>query len=346
MADTWPVDNGAVGTQSSTEIGYGEGQVDPSLASAAGIGSTAPAQPTTGPDDGSRGGQQPTTGPDDGSRGGQQPNAGSTTETRSGTTASSDTIPSRTAIIDPAESTVVLAPDTFLQSLQGSLSQILNGALNNLLSSLPPVMQDLLSATGLTGTLSGLVDQLSTQVGEAIGSLTNALSGAVQHIAGELGNAITQIPGVGPVIEGFGSAVGSLTENLQEGFAGLPADLQGFVSNQIGSVGASIISAPNLNSIIPNTIQDTILREINFPLNPLANLDQLAGAARQMDGAFFSQTGNPIFADLGARAQEAESQLSRLITPQGNGFGFRNIVETGNVNNIRNVVSGSFDSIF
>lgn len=335
MADTWPVNNGSVGTQSSTEIGYGEGQVDPRLASAAGIGPTL-------------GGSEPVSNVDttDDARAARTAAASeetpeeTTTVTRAGTTPSADTVPTRTAIIDPAQSDVVLAPDTFLQSLQGSLSSILNGALNNLLSSLPPVMQDLLNATGLTGALSGLVDQISSTVSQAIGSLTDSLAGAVQHIAGDIGNAITSIPGVGPVIDSFGSAVGNLTENLQAGFAGLPADLQGFVEDQVGNVGASILRAPNLHSIIPNTIQDGILRQLNFPENPVGNLDQIAGAAREMDRAFFPQTGNPIFADLGARANEAGQQLAGIIEQRGQGFGFRNVPQLA-TNAISQVSNGS-----
>jgi len=307
MADTWPVNDGGVGTQSSTEIGYGQGQVDPRLASAAGIGPSLGGSPSST--------QAPSS----------QTEAASETpppETFAGLTPGLEFLAPRTAIQSLTGEGVLLNPDSFLQGLQGSLSSILGGALNNLLSSLPPVMQDFLSATGLTGALSGMVDQLSAGLSQALGSLSEGLSNAVGHIAGELGNALTSIPGVGPVIEELGNAASGIVSSIQEGFNSLSPELQAIASDAVGAVGASVLRTPNLASAVSTITADRILGEMRFAENPADRLNRLASAATGADGSFFAQTGNPVFADLAARARTAETEFRRVLQQDGDRFAF------------------------
>ena len=329
MADTWPVNEGSVGTQSSTEVGYGAGQVDPGLARAAGIGSQAPQAESLD----AFGGEGATViqgvGID------ETPGANSATATdtaqqeevpppvtRSGTTPGSEFLTSRTAIQDLTGQNALLSPDTFLQGLQGGLSSILNGALSNLIAGLPPVMQDFLSATGLTGALSGIVDQLSAGLSNALGALSEGLSNAVGHIAGEIGNALTSIPGVGPVLEELGNAAGEIVSGLQEGFNSLTPELQAIASDAVGAVGASALRAPNLQSFVSDVTANQILGQMRFTQNPADGLNRLASASTAADGIFFAQTGNAAFADLAARARTAETEFRRVLQPVGERLGF------------------------
>ena len=310
MADTWPVNDGGVGTQSSTEIGYGQGQVDPRLASAAGIGPSLAGSPNS---------TQDTT------MEMQQTEAASETpppETFAGLTPGLEFLAPRTAIQSLTGEGVLLNPDSFLQGLQGSLSSILGGALNNLLSGLPPVMQDFLNATGITGALSGMVEQLSAGLSQALGSISQGLSNAVGHIAGELGNALTSIPGVGPVIEELGNAASGIVSSLQEGFNSLTPELQAIASDAVGAVGASVLRSPNLASTISAATSGQILGQMRFAENPADGFNRLASAARGADESFFPQTGNPVFADLAARAITAEREFQRVLQQDGDRFAF------------------------
>lgn len=358
MADTWPVNEGSVGTQSSTEVGYGAGQVDPGLAKAAGIGSQAPQAESLD----AFGGEGATViqgvgideTPGANSATATDPSTEEQTQTespppvtRSGTPPATVFLPSRTAIQDRTGQNALLSPDTFLQGLQGGLSSILNGALSNLIAGLPPIMQDFLSATGLTGALSGMVNQLSAGLSQALGSLSQGLAGAVGHIAGEIGNALTSIPGVGPVLEELGNAAKGIVSSLQEGFNSLTPELQAITSDAIGAVGASALRAPNLRGVISDITANNILGQMRFTQNPADGLNRLASASTAADGVFFAQTGNAAFADLAARARTAETEFRRVLQPVGERLGF-----TPNVNraqpalieaagNIRRVTNGA-----
>lgn len=329
MADTWPVNNGSVGTRSSSEVGYGAGQVDPRLARAAAAQTPRPA-----------GGARPSPGGP-----GALPAASTSTARSSNSTGADRSQAPRTQILDPTKSGVEITIDTFLQSLAGSLSSIIGGALSNILGSLPSTVQGLLNSSGLMGALGGMVNNLSQGLSNALGSL----AGKLQEVGGQLfqglGNLISSIPGIGPVFDKFSGAVGKLVTNVSEAYGKLDPFLKAGVDGAIGAVGATVlnkVNIPGLNNIDP-LIAGGVTAALSFGTNPQVSLNDLSLQARSMDRQTFPTTRNQIFSDLSSACTRAAQEIGKCITPKGNGFGFLNVIQNEIAENIAPITNGSID---
>jgi len=225
MADTWPVSGGSVGSKGSTETASPRSGGDPraseeSLDAFGGEGATV--IPGVGID------ERPGANSESATPGSaaEEEAAATPPAIRSRLTPSTDVLPIRTAIQDILSGDIAITFDSFLQGLQGSLSSILQSGLDGLLSKLPAGISDLLNSTGLTGALSGMVDQLSSGLSNALGQMAGALQGAAQQLASGLGEAISSIPGIGPVFDSFTSNLGALTQNLSTAYSNLSPALQ------------------------------------------------------------------------------------------------------------------------
>lgn len=342
MADTWPVNNGSVGQQSSTETASPRSAGDPRTGEAmwAGTGSSANSTLAADSNTGAEslvafGGAGATVIPGVGID--ETPGANSQSATpgteeeetaaatppaiQSGLTPSTDTIAARTSIQDPALSNVEITIDSFLQGLQGSLSSVLQQGLSGLLSKLPGGIQDLLNSTGLTGALSGMVNQLTAGLGDALGKMTSALQGAASQLASGLGNAISNIPGVGPVFDSFTQNLGSFTDTLKTAYTGLPPVLQAGVDGVVTGVGASLLNKVNIPGLpnIDPVLAGSTVAALRFATNPAIDLSNLSDAAKNLHQKIFDQTGSTVFADIAGTARRSSQEMNKVIqqTPTG-----------------------------
>ena len=348
MADTWAVNNGSVGSRGTAEIGYGAGQIDPRLAQAAAnntaVGSDVGRTPAAYVDGigyvYTPAGSNRT--PVSSGRG----SAGTTSSARRSSSSSSTgadrSQPSRTRILDPANSVVEITLDTFLQSLAGSLSSIIGGALSNILGNLPGAVQGLLNSSGLTGALGGIVNNLSQGLSNALGNLAGKLQEAGSQLFQGLGNLISSIPGIGPVFDKFSGAVSGLVSNISDAYGKLDPVFKAGVDGAIGAVGATVlnkVNIPGLNNIDP-LIAGGVTAAISFGTNPQVSFNNLALEARNMDRQTFATTRNQVFSDLASACSNAAREISNCVTPRGNGFGFLNTVVNDLAENVVPIVNG------
>lgn len=367
MADTWPVNGGSVGSRGSTETAAPRSGGDPRTGEAmyAGTGSTVTstraADTSTGQESlDAFGGEGATVIPGVGID--ERPGANSesamatsaTEETAAATppaiqsrlTPSTDVLPTRTGIQDITLGDVTITLDSFLQGLAGSLSSVLQSGLQGLLSNLPGGIQDLLSSTGLTGALSGMVDQLSAGLSDALGQMAGALQGAAQQLASGLGEAISSIPGIGPAFDSFTQGLSGFTENLQNAYNGLTPALQAGVDGLVAGVGADLvnrINIPGLPNIDPQLAAGATAA-LRFASNPAVDLGILSDAARGLHDRIFGETGETVFADIASTARRSANEMNSVVqqSPQG-GFEFVKSVEEAqsNVNQTYAVENGT-----
>lgn len=274
---------------------------------------------------------------DNGSLGTQ--NSRNTVDTGSDTQTSQST-----GIVDVVGREIPFTIDTFLQSLPGSLSTILADLANNIIGQLPQIAQDLLSSTALSGVLSGAIGELSNVIAESVGNLAGALQDAAGSLLNEIGEAITEIPGIGPVIQDFAKATGDFANNLSRAYSDLPPDVQAVIQDATVQIGAGILNdnenLRNLSSLFTLPQAEQIRKNINFADNPANDMQQIATQARNLDQVVFQATGNAVFANLSSKAQEGATQIARALQGSDNGFSFKNVIPQANRENIQVVING------
>ena len=267
--------------------------------------------------------------------------------TRAGLPADSNVAPARTAIQDGAGTDVEITIDSFLQSLQGSLSSIAGaGGIGGLLGGM---LNSLLSSTGLTGALGGLVSGLSEGLSNALGGLTDALGQAASGLMQGLGNAIQSIPGVGPAITSMTSAIGDFAGNLSSSYNNLSPALQEGVDGAIAAVGASVVNrvAPGLPRINP-AVAGAAVAAVSFADNPVAQLNNIANTARNLDRRTFGETRDPTFANVASAASRAAREMQKNVqrTEDGNYQLIRDPEDAkANINNTVEVVNGELQPV-
>lgn len=345
MADTWPVNNGVLGTKGSgsklssrfdskgftpsqisskipagtvATVGYGVGQVDPRLAKAAGAKEVPPVSNPTQYIEGigwGTGSGATTKAVSDIKKASAASSASNAANggTYSGTAPAGNPEPFRTYVIDPNKSFVEQIIDTFLQGLGGGLSNALGAGLSGMLGNLPGAVKDLLNSTGLTGMLGEALGKVDAAIGQAMGKLSGALGDAANKLVGGLGTAIAQIPGVGPVFEKFGKGVNSFTNNLQTAIGGLPTDIQPIVSNAVASVGANVIGKITGNPKISNVVGTTIFNKLQFNQNPITQLNNVASVAKNINLKTFKFTKDNVFQGLASAATKTAKKLSKKM---------------------------------
>ena len=247
-------------------------------------------------------------------------------------------------IIDVTGREVPFTIDTFLQSLPGSLSTILSSLANNLFQQLPQFAQDLISSTALSGVLSGAISNFSTAISESIGRFAGALQDAASSLLNDIGETISEIPGIGPVLQDFIRVTRNFSNNLSQAYNSLPQSTQEFIQSATLQIGAGIVDGnrnlQNFSSLFTETQTEEIRRNINFTANPASDMQQISTQARNLDQIIFEVTGNDIFANLSSRAQESATQITRLLQSSDNGFVFRNVIPRADLENVQFVVNG------
>lgn len=230
--------------------------------------------------------------------------------TRAGTTPGNNTVAARTSIVDATETTVEITIDSFLQSLQGSLSSIIGEA-----GKIGGLISGLLSSTGLTGALSGIVDGISKGLSSALGGLTNALGDAATGLMQGLGDTIKSIPGVGPALSGVTNAIGDFAGNLSGAYEKLAPGLKAGVDGAVAAVGANIVNKLDIPGVprINPTIAGAITASVSFSNNPVAQLNDIATAARNLDKKIFKNTKDSTFANVSSAASKAAQQMQKNI---------------------------------
>jgi len=319
MADTWPVNNGAVGTKGSANR-TNQQQADEAMG-----------RTTTSPTNQQQADQAM-------GRNAQGGGEGGAPTTKAGTTAApkEDYVETRTAIQDASQSVVEITLDSFLQGLPGSLSQIIGGAVQGLLGQLDSVMSNLLSTTSLTNVFGNVVGSIQEGIGNAISGMAGALADVGQTLFTGLGNVISEIPGMGPVVRDFSSAVKGLGDTLSTAYNGLDPLPKAVIDGAIGSVGAKVLDKIGLPSIDPKTA-GLVAGGISFFVNPANNMKDIATTARTMDAKVFPVTGDNVFGNLAAKSELAAKELEKVLTTNtGTNFTFNN-VPVNLVNEVRQV---------
>lgn len=239
--------------------------------------------------------------------------------TRAGLSPSGDVFPARTAIIDPTRQDVTITIDSFLQSVQGSLSSLAGAG--GLAGVLGGALQNLLNTTGLSGALGGLVQGLNEGLSNALGGLSQALGNAAQGLMQGLGNAIQSIPGVGPALGNMSNAISSFAGNLSNAYNNLPTAAQAGINGAIAAVGANVVNRLDIPGVprINPTIAGVATAALRFSDNPSAQLNQIATAARELDRRTFRETRDPAFANVASAASRASREMANATQRDGNG---------------------------
>jgi hypothetical protein len=239
--------------------------------------------------------------------------------TKAGLAPDSNVNPARTSIQDASNQNVTITIDSFLQSIQGSLSSIAGAG--GFAGVLGGAIQNLLSSTGLTGALGGIVQGLGTGLSNALGGLSQALGNAAQGLMQGLGNAIQSIPGVGPVLGSMSNAISSFAGNLSSSYANLPTAAQAGINGAIAAVGANVVNRldiPGLPRINP-TVAGVATAALRFADNPSAQLNQIATTAREIDKRTFKETRDPTFANIASAASKASREMQNSVQRDQNG---------------------------
>ena len=253
-------------------------------------------------------------------------------------------LPERTSIENLLQEIVQITTDSFLQGLPGGLSSIIGGAVQGLTNLLPGVMGNLLSTTSLTNVFGNVLSTVSGAVGDALGGLANGLVDAGKALFEDIGGAISNIPGLGPIVQDFSGAVKGLGDTLSTAYKGLDPGLKAIVDGSIAGVGAKVLDKIGLPSIDPTTA-GLIAGGISFATNPANNIRAIAGTSRQMDAKIFPQTGNNTFGSLAASAELAANELDKVLTTDsGNIFSLTN-APVDSINDIRSVINGAVADI-
>lgn len=365
MADTWPVNNGAVGQRGSsdrlssrldskgatpTSASSGDG-LDAFGGAGANVNDDLTQSNTTTADTDARLGIDPRGVDQRGERAATSvepaaANNNQSAKTYSGTTPApaENFITARTSIENLLQNIVQQTADSFLQGLPGGLSSIIGGAVQGLLDQLPSVMNNLLNTTGLTSVLGDVVGSINNGIGNAINGMAGALADAGNALFTDLGNAINGIPGLGPVIQDFSGAVKGLGDTLSSAYKGLDPEFKAVVDGAIGNVGARILDKVGLPSINPTTA-GLIAGTISYASNPANNIRAVAGTARTMDNKIFPKTGNNVFGNLAAKAELAAQEFEKVITTlDGNVFTLTN-APVNLVNEVRAVADRAIQDI-
>jgi hypothetical protein len=239
--------------------------------------------------------------------------------TRAGLAPSGDVNPARTLIQDASSQEVTITVDSFLQSLQGSLSSIAGAG--GIAGVLGGAIQNLLGSTGLTGALGGIVQGLSSGLSNALGGLTQSLGNAAQGLMQGLGNAIKSIPGVGPVLGNMSNAISGFAGNLSTAYGNLPTAAQAGINGAIAAVGANVVNRLDIPGVprINPTVAGVATAALRFADNPVAQLNQIATTARELDKRTFGETRDSTFANVASAASRASREMQQSVQRNDNG---------------------------
>lgn len=254
-----------------------------------------------------------------------------------------------TTIVDPTGQEVTITIDSFLQSLQGSLSSIAGAS--GIAGVLGSTIQTLLNSTGLTGALGGIVQGLGAGLSNALGGLTQSLGNAAQGLMQGLGNAIKSIPGVGPVLGNMSNAISSFAGNLSGAYSNLPTAAQAGINGAIAAVGANVVNrldipgVPRINPVVAG-VASAALR---FADNPVAQLNQIATTARELDKRTFGETRDATFANVASAASRASKEMQQSVQRNDNGT-YQLIQDPddagANINNTQIVRNGELQPVY
>ena len=248
----------------------------------------------------------------------QQVARGTATSTYSGTVDATNPSTVRTQIVDATQGEVLSIKDSFLQGLAGGLSSIAGQGINNLLSSLPSTMQNLLSTTGLTGSLGALI---GGGLGKALGGLGNALGDIAGNLANGLGGALASIPGVGPIFEGFAKGVGAFAKNLDGAVKGLPPELGLAVNGAIAQVGANLIGKAFKKPNVVRDVGNQVVRNIVYTEDPGSQASAIAESANAVHRKIYKSTGDKSFLNAANAANKvAKKYRQKLVKKKDLGY--------------------------
>jgi hypothetical protein len=218
-----------------------------------------------------------------------------------------------------------ITTDSFLQSLQGGLSQINSPVTGNALGG---GIGNLLNSTGLTGALGSLAGGLGGALGNSVGGALSGMAGALGNMAGQLagglGSAISSIPGVGPAFETFSGAVGGFVNNIGNAFAALPPNQQQLVGGLVVNVGANIVNNVIRKPTISSDNSANIRKNLSFNDSPVGNCESIASAATAMDKLVYPVTKDNSFADVATKCKVASNELRKCIRNVDGSFQFIN----------------------
>jgi hypothetical protein len=267
------------------------------------------------------------------------------------------TEPERTEILDPASSPVTITTDTFdvpgatVTPCAGAAGGgggggggggLAGQALSQLLGGLPEAAQQMVNATGLTGALAGVAQEIDGEIAGALGQISNTLNEAAGALFTDVANTVTNIPGLGPAIESITKNISAFNSDLQGAFATLDPGLQQVIGTAVNAVGANInnpLIRTGFTTLFTPAQARGIIQGLQLPNNPATQIAQIArasGVAAPIMNEFF---GNTVFSQLQSRALTASTQLNRAIVPNGTQFQVR--LQLPNINPaVTQVVNG------
>ncbi len=249
-----------------------------------------------------------------------------------------------TAIQDVLGNLINQTADSFLQSLPGSLSQIIGGAVKSLSGLLGGVMQNLLSSTALTSTLGNVISTVSGAIGGAVKDVAGALTDVAGTLFTGLGNVISEIPGMAPIVQDFSTAVKGLGNTISTAYKGLDPVLKTAVDASIAGVGAKLLDKAGLPSINPGTAA-AIAGTISFVNNPANSFSSLASTSRAMDDKIFEKTGDSTFGNLAAKAEFAAQEFEKVLTVDSTGSFILNNTPAKLVDEVRSVTNNTLGDV-
>lgn len=229
-----------------------------------------------------------------------------------------------TNILDILGQELVLTPDTFLQGVQGGLSDVVSqigGSLfNQFLGALPQGVQNFLNATGLTTQLQEGINNLfggnrNNSASQALQGLTDTQKEAIellesekmQEIARRVPSSISQFQRLQTALQKWNSAIESSVTD---------PEVKKYFLDRANKIA---------NGQDPGPVDTAKLEQltsqggVEFAENPAALLADIARAAEEVHNKISREVSDETFLKLGSSAAIASSELSQVFVKNDEG---------------------------
>jgi hypothetical protein len=219
---------------------------------------------------------------------------------------------------------VILSPDTFLQGVQGSLSnvasQLLGGLFNQFLSILPQGVQDFLSATGITAQLQEGITNIfngdrSNSASRSLGKLTDAQKEAIELLESpKMREIAAKVPSAISDFKRLQSALKKWNESIESSIT--DPELRKYFKDRADKIA---------NGEDPGPVDTAKLEQLTsqsgmeFDENPATLLADIARAAEAVQNKIQKEVNDTTFQKLGSAAAIASAELAQVFVKNADG---------------------------
>lgn len=229
-----------------------------------------------------------------------------------------------TVLLDALGQQLILTPDTFLQGIQGGLSDVVSqiggNLFNQFLGALPPGIQNFLNATGLTTQLQEGINNLfggnrNNSASKALKGLTDSQKEAIEllksekmrEIAKKVPGAITQFQRLQTALEKWNSAIENSIAD---------PEVKKYFLDRAEKIANGQDPGPVDTAKLERL---TAQGGVQFAENPAALLADIARAAEEVQNKISKEVNDNTFQKLGSSAAIASSELAQVFVKNDEG---------------------------